>query len=179
MAVFDFAPAKGKIRPAVFYSFFGAMSPSKKETAFLHLPTYIAGIIFHLGSFLSILILAYYVAVKKPGQFISNFVAGFLLISACTGIALFIKRMLNKNLRSLSNPDDYISNALVTLFQLATALALIVSWILPAWYIISVCLLLYFPAGKLKHAFYFFAVRYHLAVFFGRRGVWPLKPVKP
>lgn len=55
----DTAPPAGKVRPAVFYSMTGAMSPAKKESAYLHLPTYIAGILYHLGTFLSFLLFFY------------------------------------------------------------------------------------------------------------------------
>ena len=46
--------AKGKKSSGIIYSFTGAMSPIKKESAFLHLPTYAAGLIYHFGTFLSI-----------------------------------------------------------------------------------------------------------------------------
>jgi len=52
----DMAPASGSIAPAVRYSITGAMNPAKKESAYLHLPTYLAGIIYHLGTFLSLLL---------------------------------------------------------------------------------------------------------------------------
>jgi hypothetical protein len=41
------------------------------------------------------------------------------------------------------------------------------------YFIIAAVLWLYFPVGKLRHVVYFFAARYHLGFFFGRRGVWP------
>lgn len=51
----DPSKAKGNISAAIAYSFTGAMSPKNKESAYLHLPTYAAGMIFHLGTFLSFL----------------------------------------------------------------------------------------------------------------------------
>ena len=119
-------PASGKERTAVAYSFTGAMSPLKKESAFLHLPTYSAGLIYHRG---------------------------------------------------LSSPDDYISNILVTIFQFTTALVILIPSCEPVYYFFTGLLLPYFPLGKLKHAVYFFAARYHLGVFFGHRNVWPPKPL--
>jgi hypothetical protein len=171
----DFAPAAGKTMPAMIYSFTGAMSPAKKESAFLHLPTYAAGILYHLGTFLSI-ILFFVILVQCPvdGVF-SVLLSVFLIITGFCGIGILVKRMIKKTLRNLSNPDDYISNILVTLFQLTTSLVLLLPEAGPGYFILTSMLLLYFPVGKLRHAIYFFAARYHLGLFYGRRGVWPPK----
>ena len=81
--------------------------------------------------------------------------------------------MVKPQMRALSTPDDYISNILVTTFQLATAAALLWWQVLPVYFVLTALLLLYIPVGKLKHAIYFFAARYQLGYFFGRRSVWP------
>ena len=49
----DYSKPSGSIRDGVIYSFTTAMSPFEKESAYMHLPTYVAGIIFHIGTFLS------------------------------------------------------------------------------------------------------------------------------
>jgi nitrate reductase gamma subunit len=86
-----------------------------------------------------------------------------------------MKRMAKQQMRALSNPDDYISNLLVTVFQFVTALVLIDGSIIPSYFILASVLLLYVPLSKLKHTIYFFAARYHLGYFFGWRNVWPPK----
>ena len=171
----DYAPAAGKTGPAIQYSFTGAMSPVKKESAFLHLPTYFAGILYHLGTFLSIF-LFFFILFQFPFNGVFSFLLPvfFLLTGGC-GIGILIKRMVKKDLRNLSSPDDYISNLLVTLFQLTTSVAMLNPAAIPAYFILASILLLYFPVGKLKHAIYFFAARYQLGLFYGRRGVWPPK----
>ena len=45
----DYSEKRGDVAKAITYSMSGAMSPKKKESAFLHLPTYTAGIIYHIG----------------------------------------------------------------------------------------------------------------------------------
>jgi len=169
----DFSQEAGDIPSAVYYSFTGGMSPARKESAFLHLPTYTAGILYHTGTFLCIglFILSWFV----PGiPFIARqLISAFLVLSILSGIGILVKRVMKPGLRSLSNPDDYASNVLVTLFQAATLIFLHV--FTPAYYIMVSILLLYLPLGKLKHTIYFFAARYHLGYFYGRRGVWPPK----
>jgi len=171
----DFAPAAGKTMPAIVYSFTGAMSPSKKESAFLHLPTYAAGILYHLGTFLSVILFFFFLIQCPVDGVFSILLSLFLLITGLCGIGILLKRMIKKVLRTLSNPDDYISNLLVTLFQLTSSLVLLLPEARPGYFILASLLLLYFPVGKLRHAIYFFAARYHLGLFYGRRGVWPPK----
>ncbi|MHC1708125.1 MAG: hypothetical protein AB9842_11490 [Bacteroidales bacterium] len=171
----EYAPHNGKIRPAVFYSFTGAMSPVKKESAYLHLPTYTAGLIYHFGSFAAIFMWALSWFIDFQQFTFTLFISLFFITSCCCGIAILIKRTVKKELRGISNPDDYISNVLVTIFQLISAMYLTNLATAEIYYIMSAILLVYFPLGKLKHALYFFAARYHLGLFYGSRGVWPPK----
>jgi hypothetical protein len=173
----DLSLQKGDIGPSLMYAFSGAMSPSRKESAFLHIPTYIAGIFYHLGTFISIFVFFFFLTQFTINELISQFIAGFMAIAVLCGVGILIKRMVVKRLRALSNPDDYISNLLVTFFQILTAAVLLHENWQPAYYIIVSILLVYIPLGKLKHAVYFFAARYHLGYFYGWRGVWPPKKI--
>lgn len=174
----EYSKRSGNIGKAVKYSFTGAMSPKAKESAYLHMPTYTAGIIYHLGTFMAIFLFFVFLSEVNIGDWLVLPLAGFLLISGLSGIGIFIKRLIKVELRSLSNPDDYISNILVSLFQLCTALVMVYPTYISLYFVVTGTLLLYFPMGKLKHAVYFFAARYHLGVFYGWRGVWPPKPIK-
>ena len=171
----DYSAPSGSVMNAVKYSFTGAMSPLKKESAFLHLPTYIAGIIFHVGTFLAIVLffpLLYGIHFSHRVLIITSFC---LLVSIGFGSGLFVKRMIKKGLRKLSNPDDFISNILVTLFQLMTLFVLYLHSFIPIYFVVTGLLWIYIPLGKLKHVVYFFAARVQLGFFFGWRGVWPPK----
>jgi hypothetical protein len=170
----DYSQQAGNLPKAIQYSFTKAMSPAKKESAFLHLPTYIAGIIYHLGTFLSIFIFFMVYLNFKFNHLTGIIAASLLILTGMSGIGILVKRIVKKNLLALSNPDDFISNILVTLFQLASAYILIVDNGMILYSIICSLLLLYLPLGKLKHAFYFFAARYHLGRFYGWRNVWPI-----
>jgi len=169
----DYAAGKGKISSGVIYSFTGAMSPIKKESAYLHLPTYAAGMIFHLGTFFGffwLVILFFNVIIWPWFHWISALV---LVVTGIMGFSILIKRIVFHKLRSMSNPDDYFSNLLVTGFQFFVAAALIWNRAANPLFIYSACLLLYIPVGKLKHVVYFFTSRIFLGKFYGKRGVWP------
>ncbi|MBK7030085.1 MAG: hypothetical protein IPH45_13135 [Bacteroidales bacterium] len=169
----DHSDPIGNEKEGILYSFTGGMSPSKKESAFLHLPTYIAGLLYHIGTFLSFGLLLLILAGISLPAIVKLILGGFLILTASCGLGIFVKRFIKPHLRQLSNPDDYISNLLVTAFQVVTAIQLHIPII--AYFMISSALLLYLPLGKLKHMVYFFAARYQLGFFYGRRGVWPPK----
>jgi hypothetical protein len=171
----DYSKQAGNTAQAIRYSFTGAMSPKHKESAFLHLPTYSAGVIYHLGTFASIgIIIVKEASLTVPSLLLGFLVTAFFVSSGC-GMGILIKRIVSAKMRNLSSPDDYISNLLVTLFHVLTAMVLVWPATEQTYYLALALLLLYFPIGKLKHAFYFFAARYHLGFFYGWRGTWPQK----
>lgn len=171
----DSADAKGKINSAIIYSFTGGMSPKKKESAYLHLPTYAAGMLFHIGTFLSFLWLIIIFFNFIPGDIFLYGSGFFILVTSVCGISILIKRMVKNELRLMSNPDDYISNILVTTFQFVTALVLLSQISSEVLFICASILFIYIPVGKLKHAIYFFTSRVELGIHYGKRGVWPVK----
>jgi hypothetical protein len=190
----DLSAPAGSTAKGIRFAFTGAMSPARKESAFLHLPTYTAGIFFHLGTFLSLLLFFFGISDALPKGWLATAIVVFLIISSFSGIAILVKRIVKKELRYLSNPDDFISNLLVTLFQLSTILILLPHTVIQSYrpivlpsysptvqlvyYLVFALLMLYLPVGKLRHTVYFFAARYHLGFFFGRRGVWPAGKLK-
>lgn len=175
----DYSQKSGDVAKGVLYANTTAMMPGNKESAYLHLPTYGAGIIFHIGIFISLLL--YILSLFNLNQYypawLNWILAAYLCVGTICGICLFIKRLVNKNLHSLANADDYISNCLATLLQLTTALFLVFqaqcSAVYTIYYICTIILFIYMPLGKLKHLLYYFSARYHLGFFYGWRNVWP------
>lgn len=171
----DYSKKIGDTNKAIRYAYTGAMSPVKKESAFLYLPTYTAGILYHIGTFLSLFLFILFLFNICPQGSLAYIVAALLAITGLSGIGILIKRMSKQQLRALSNPDDYISNILVSLVQLMTAITVIKPDLSMVYFVLISILFLYLPMGKLKHTVYFFAARYHLGFFYGWRGVWPPK----
>ena len=107
----DLSQKSGNITQAVCYSCIGAMSPMQKESAYLHLPTYTAGIFFHIGNFLAIavyllftlaVIFNFQIPIESTTNLIVMILAAIIFIAAVCGMALFIKRLAKKELRDLS-----------------------------------------------------------------------------
>lgn len=171
----DYSKKAGNPLEGIRYSFTAAMSPQKKESAYLHLPTYTAGIIYHLGTFLSIFVFILIILSAPINSVLTYVIFLFTVGSGISGVGILLKRLIVLKLRRLSNPDDYISNLLVTAFHFITGIYVAFGFGETGYYLSAAILLLYFPIGKLKHAIYFFAARYHLGFFYGWRGVWPIK----
>ncbi|MDR2011027.1 MAG: hypothetical protein LBQ22_11180 [Bacteroidales bacterium] len=172
----DLSEKSGNIPKAEMYSYTIAMMPTNKETAYLHIPTFTLGMLFHIGTFAGFILFVTWFFVN-PEQFpywLTICSSIILAIGAVSGISLFVKRILFKKMRELSNPDDFLSNIFTTLFQVATLAYLMLGYdfAIP-YYIITSMLLLYLPVGKLRHVVYFFAARYHLGFFYGWRNSWP------
>ena len=171
------APPLGKEGPAIAYSYTGAMSPLKKESAYLHLPTYTAGLVFHAALFSAILTLFMLLSGIVLPDIAVLILSCVFALGVLSGLGIFIKRIFKPVLRSISNPDDFISNLLVTGFQLMCLLAINISDLRAALYIYSAILLFYLPLGKLKHSFFFFTSRIALGKYYGARGVWKTKSI--
>ena len=181
----DKSEPSGSVKEGVIYANTRAMMPDQKESAYLHLPSYATGMLFHIGLFCSLL---FFVLSFFP--FFNRWIAGcnwHLILAIPTalgmvcGIILFIRRLVSKDLKVLSMPDDFISTCLVAFFQLMTTLYLLfpaASAVNTIYYISSILLLLYMPLGKLRHVVYFFAARFHIGFFYGWRNVWPNKEKK-
>lgn len=176
----DLSEKSGDTTKGIVYSNTTAMLPQNKESAYLHLPGYAAGMLFHIGIFTSFLVflLSFFPFFNRwiEVSTLRLIIAAVLAVTCLSGYLLLFRRVLSKDLKGLSTPDDYISNALTSTFQLFTLLHLVwpINGVVTALYYIACALLfLYMPFGKLRHAVYYFAARYHLGFFYGWRNVWP------
>ena len=173
----EYSKASGSVAKGVVYSYTEAMMPYHKESAYLHWPTFIAGLLFHIGAFVAILTFTWSILTAIFGwptsQVIVYICCGILLVTACCGVGLFAKRMIRRALRALSCADDYLSNGITTIFQFITVGYLLCSHPIP-YYVVATLFFLWLPIGKTRHLLYFFAARFHLGFFYGRRGTWPI-----
>jgi len=170
----DPSPPKASAFKGVIYALTRGMLPWKKESARLHKLTYLRGALFHLGIFASILLLLLTLFVDVKSSSASLVFAPFLVLGALAGFAAFIARFIDRNLKVISRPDDYISLALVTLMMLsASAFILNILGRAVFWGAFSI-LCLYLPWSKIPHVIFFFFAKNIFGSNFGRRGVLPI-----
>jgi hypothetical protein len=162
--------AKGSPRRGVLYSLSFSMLPWKKDSTRLHPWTYAAGMGMHLGIFASfVFALGRRLDAWPPWAApVFGALAGLGLLSAA---GLFVKRATKPFMRPITNPDDYMSNALVQLYLLGAFLTTFSEAWVGLWRASAVVLLFYVPLGKIFHMLLFFVSRTLFGLQFGRRGV--------
>ena len=160
-------------RPGIIYAFGRGMAPGAKESAREHLAIWFAGMLYHLGIFAGLFSLVLALARIEPWMPLLRALQAALGAGALGGAALFGRRLGNRNLRGLSQPDDYLSNLLVTAFVALCLARSVRPAIEPILFAESILLLLWIPLGKIRHCVFFFTSRYQQASHFGRRGVFP------
>jgi nitrate reductase gamma subunit len=165
--------AEGSQRKGIAYAFGRGMLPWEKESAARHLPTYVAGMIYHASIFtaiFSVLLLA--AGIRPPAPAVTG-LRIFLAAGFFSGTGLLLKRVIHPKMRYISCPDDYVSNLLVDGFVLSGLLSSLLATAEPVFFILAILTFLYMPLGKIRHCFFFFYSRLLFGSYFGRRGVLP------
>jgi hypothetical protein len=168
-----YAPPSGKSWSGVWYAFGQGMMPWEKESAGKHLPTFFAGIFYHLAVLAAIICLILGLTNNIAGTPYSTTLRLILSIGILSGLGLFIKRLSKPFMRRISTPDDYIANLLVTIFICAALLASFDARLSNFLFISAIVLFCYMPVGKIRHCVFFFYSRFLFGAFFGRRNVFP------
>lgn len=140
------------------------------------------GYVFHIGLAIIVFGLAQHIlflnglfGVSWP-NLPSGVVSVVAVITLASLVAALARRLTSPVLRLISTANDYFS-WLVTILPVATGLVAVSHLWAPyetllAVHILSVALfLIWFPFGKLMHAFLVFLTRSETGVFYGRRGV--------
>lgn len=168
-----YADAAGSGGKGIVYALGRGMMPWEKESAAKHLPTYTAGILYHLGIFSGILyVLCLALSINIP-RFPVVLGRVLMAVGALSGLILLIKRLIIPYMRKISCPDDFASNIIVDLFILTAFLDTFWAGIRIFLFILSSFLFLYMPLGKIRHCFFFFYIRVLFGLFYGRRNVLP------
>lgn len=167
------APASGSAARGIGYAFGAGMLPWAKESVAEHLPTYVAGVLYHLGVFAALVIFVLVVigiglapAARIPA-------AAILAAGLAAGLTLAGRRATSSMLRALSVPDDYLANLLTDLFVASALMAAAAPAASPFFLAVAIPFFLYLPLGKVRHCVFFFVSRAFFGAFYGRRGVFP------
>jgi hypothetical protein len=170
-STYDPSPGKGSDNLGVLYAFTLGMLPWKKESARLHRLVYLRGIAFHTGIFAGILVLALSIFSITIHNLPSLVLSVLMWLGVISGMAAIVSRAADPMLRGISNADDYMSPALITLFMLTGAL-----WVMGLhgtvyFYVTTSVLCLYLPWSKVRHCVYFFFSRGKIGAMTGHRGL--------
>jgi hypothetical protein len=167
------APPTGSELEGIQYALFAGMMPWAKESARRHLPTFAAGVMYHVGIAAGFLVLVATLLSQHLGAMATTTLFTLSVVGAAAGAGLLVKRQATFALRAISTPDDFVANSLVTAFLIAAATTLKVPRFAALFLVIATLLLVYMPLGKIRHCVLFFVSRITFGRFFGRRGVLP------
>jgi hypothetical protein len=170
-SICDPSPGKGSDKLGVLYAFTLGMLPWKKESARLHWLVYLRGISFHLGIFAGILVLILSIIDITSPYLLSLALSILMWLGVFSGLASIVSRAADPRLRGISNADDYISPALITLFMLTGALHVADFLGTLYFYMATSVLCLYLPWSKVRHCVYFFFSRGKIGSMMGHRGI--------
>lgn len=169
------AVPRGRAVDGLAYVFGPAMRPWAKDGARRHPAVVGLGLVYHLGIAAATVMVGALVAAAWSPLSWSGGVRGLLTLllvfATGAGLALLLRRLRDAALRRISIPDDYVSNALVTLFLAATTAWLIGGAFEPLVLSAASALLLYAPLGKIRHCVFYPVARVALGLRLGRRGV--------
>ena len=169
----SFAPARASAADGVRYAFTTAFLPWAKESARQHLPSYLAGIVFHLAIFGALGWLALSLLSVAPPAAAAPAIVAVLVAGLACGLALLVKRHRDRTLRAVSTPEDVAANLLVDAVLAAGIASAVRPAFFPAFQLAGAALLLYAPLGKLRHMLFLVTSRWYWGTYFGRRGVRP------
>jgi len=170
-----YAEPKGDVKKGILYAFGKGMMPWEKESAGKHLPSYIGGILYHLGVFTGFFyLLLTLVSVDLPAL-VLLFMRILMAAGVISGAALLLKRIFSPQMRVLSCPDDFAANIIVNIFVLIALLHTFYPGIIHFFFLAAIVMFLYMPLGKIRHCFFFFYTRILFGIFYGRRDVFPPK----
>jgi hypothetical protein len=164
---------RGSPREGVIYALGKGLLPWEKESTRRHWLIYLIGISYHLSIAAGFLWLGIIIFSPLASSSPRLFLTPFLAIGAGAGLSLFWRRVLNPKLRNLSQPDDYAANLLVDSFLFSAALTTVKPGTEAFLLVMSFCLILYIPLGKIRHCVFFLPSRFIFGRYFGRRGILP------
>ncbi|MBN2410009.1 MAG: hypothetical protein JXE07_09750 [Candidatus Aminicenantes bacterium] len=174
-----YSNAEGSRSSGVAYALGRGMMPWEKESAARHLPTYVAGMIYHAGIFAAIVFALLLAAGVRPPDLMVVILRILLAAGFLAGAGLLLKRIVHPKMRFISCPDDYVSNFLADAFVFCGLLSSWSSGSSPLFLIVAILTFIYMPLGKIRHCFFFFYSRILFGSYFGRRGVLPRRsPVR-
>ena len=183
----DYSVGSGNPIAGIIYNFTWAMLPNHKETIGNHPFWFAIGLLMHIGIFIAIVQIVWYLFTPHPRSIIDTFYVPpihdiistglfiILAISSLCAIVLFLKRVFSKTLRSMSSFDDYFSILLVLDFLVVATIRELSIFQWGPFFIHAAILFFYLPLGKLRHALFFFVARAEYGSRLGYRGTYPAK----
>jgi nitrate reductase gamma subunit len=168
------APANGSAARGAASSYASILSPWSRESSRTHKERWLEFGLFHIGALTAIV--NTFTSPFAPQLMTDTVKVVFAVLIIPAMVVAFIRlgrRVLRRELRIVSTPDDYFSLASLQVFFFCAVMALLVGtpgWVF-AYYLVTALFLFYVPFSKISHYIYFFFSHYLTGRRYGWRGV--------
>jgi hypothetical protein len=152
------------------------MDPRLKDGVRAHPSALVAGALLHVAVATALVCLVLAAGRITPPSTLRVVLLALLSAGAAGGVALFVRRLRQPVLRTISSTDDYASNLLVVVFILTAAASLVSPGAAGVFFLATAALAIYAPFGKIRHCVLFFVTRARFGAFIGTRGVLVGRP---
>lgn len=180
-AIAEGTPPRGDHAKAIRYAYFTLAMPWELESQRKDWSAYVEFALFHIAIAVAIgtvftLPIAHE-AMRNPLIVVG--LQWIFTVGAAIGIIRLANRLLRRERRAISSPDDYFCLVTLALWMAAGVFAVPQRSEagLLAFYVLATFFLIYVPFSKISHYIYWPFIRYYMGKHFGHRGVYPKKAV--
>ncbi|UCE27085.1 MAG: hypothetical protein JSW52_12165 [Candidatus Coatesbacteria bacterium] len=169
----DYSARAGSSARGVLYNFTAAMSPARKEAARRHPFKFAVGMVMHLGVVVAVLKVVVLLIKPTAPPIAPIPLGGFLAFAAAATSFLFVRRFFSKNLRPISDFDDYFAAFAVAVYLGIGSLHELNVINAGTFLLVGAVVAFYIPLGKLRHVLFCPVARFDLGRRLGYRGTFP------
>src|SRR5574341_276287 len=180
-AIVEGTPSRGDHAKGIRYAYLTLAMPWELESQRRHWSSYVEFALFHIAIAFGIGT-AFSLPVAHEAMRNALVVHGLqwiFTLGTAIGVIRLANRLLRRDMRAISSPDDYFCLVTLTLWMAAGVFAVPQRSQagLLAFYVLATFFLIYVPFSKISHYVYWPFIRYYMGKHLGHRGVYPKKAV--
>ena len=180
-AIVEGTPSRGNHAQAIRYAYLTLAMPWELESQRRKWSSYVEFALFHIAIAFGIgtaftLPIAYE---TMRNSLVVSCLQWIFTIGTAIGLIRLGNRLMRREMRVISSPDDYFCLALLTLWMASGVMAVAQKNEvgLLVFYVLATFFLIYVPFSKISHYIYWPFIRYYMGKHFGHRAVYPKKAV--
>jgi nitrate reductase gamma subunit len=177
----DRTPARGVQRKGIWHAYATLAKPWDLPSTRRHWFRWLEFAVFHLAVAIAIAMtfLIPYAPQLISSPAVTHFLQATMALGALAGLSRLARRLVRREMRVISSPDEIFSLVMLVVWMLAGVLAAPMRNEPPilAFFLLTTFFLIYVPFSKISHYIYWPFIRFYLGKQLGHRGVYPPKAV--
>ena len=177
----DRTPARGVPRKGIWHAYATLAKPWDLPSTRRHWFRWLEFALFHLAVAIAIAMtfLIPYAPRLIGSPAVTHFLQVTIALGALAGLSRLARRLVRREMRVISSPDEIFSLVMLVVWMLAGVLAAPMrnEPAILAFFLLTTFFLIYVPFSKISHYIYWPFIRFYLGKQLGHRGVYPPKAV--